>query len=478
MKKPDRASPEVQRIVELKKQGRYKEATGIALEMLDIDPNDYEALFELGHIILKDQHKGLAYNIFARAAKLYPEEPEIWLAYSQSHMDKPENWGRIEWCLKKAIKLYKKQNRNPAIAYSNMAMLYYIQGKLDEAQLFIDQALESSPDQNYCLTTQGFIHLAKGEWDKAWHLYDKLLNHKGGRREQYSYGDEGAWDGSPVNCLVINGEQGIGDEIMYASCINEAIERCGEVVIDCMPRLEGLFKRSFPKAYVYGQRWNKEVIWEKDHKPDAHIAMASLPRFFRHKDEDFSGEPYLQPDPDIKQAVRSVLDAHSKGRPKIGIAWSGGTVRTRGYLRKRTLDELLPVLRQDFLWVSLEYNDPDEEIKEFYDKRKVEISTFPWLTKKGLDYDLTAALISELDLVISVPTTAVQMAGAVGVPCWVIVPKYTGWIFYREKYPWANSVRVFKNTPIRDLANELNIWQFQTSQTLNSGLKTGLRVAT
>ena len=471
MRKLDPKRPEVQRLMELVKQERYSEATKIILEMLDEDPDDYMALFEMGNILMKEQRKGLAYNILARAAKLYPEEPEIWLAYSQAHVDKPENWGRIEWCLKKAIKLYKNQNRNPSVALANMAMLHYIKGDLSKAEEFCNLALIKGKELSYVTTTKGFVHLARGEWDKAWALYDELLNRKQGRREQYQYGDTKLWDGTPGKRLVINGEQGVGDELMYASCVQEAINDCEEVVIDCMPRLEGLFKRSFPEAHVYGQRWNKEVIWNEDHNPEFHIAMASLPRYYRHKDEDFPGKSYLIADQSQKRAVKGLLG--DTGKPNIGIAWTGGSNKTRGFLRKRTLDELLPILKHDVNWTSLEYHDRSEEIEEFTRKHQIQIAQYPWLTGIGLDYDLTAALIDELDLIISVPTSAVQMAGALGKECWVLVPKYTGWIFYREKYPWANSVKVFKNKPISDIVGELDKWLFKHSQTLNPLSLTG-----
>ena len=454
---------ELQRIEDSIREKRYADATGIILDLLDENPEDYIALFKLGQVLLKDHKKGLAFNVLARAAKLNPDEPGIWIAYSQAHRDHPNNWGKIEWCLKNALGLYKKQGRNPSLALGSLGMLYYIKNDISKARKYCQAALDEDANVTFSQTAMSFVNLASGEWEKAWHHYDNLLGAGKGQRENVAFGDEPQWDGKPVRCLAITGEQGIGDELMYASCINEAIEDCGEVVIECMPRLEGLFKRSFPKAYVYGQRWHREVFWQKDHRPDAHVAMATLPRFYRHKDSDFPGNSYLTADHDMKAAMRGVLDQFSD-KPKIGIAWTGGSARTRGYLRKRTLEEMLPVLRKDFCWISLEYNDASEEIEEFYKKRGISILQVPWATAKGLNYDLTAALIDELDLVISVPTTAVQMAGALGKECWVIVPKYTGWIFYRDVYPWASSVKPFRNPPMKKIADELDKWPFRASQ--------------
>lgn len=459
------------RIAELSKQNRHDEATKLCMDILDEDHNNAIALFQLGTIMLVQERKGLAYNILARACKLAPEHPEMWINYGRAHPDRPSEWGRSEWCIRKAIKLYGKESYNStATAHANLGMLAYIQNKMDKAQTHVAEALSIDPGSENAMVTQGFVHLAKGEWAKAWHLYDIML--RTGKRTSVSYGNEPEWDGSRGKRLIISGEQGIGDELMYASCFNEVIADCSTVVIECMPRLKNLFQRSFPSAKVYGTRWDKEVFWDEDHDPQAHVAMATLPRFYRHTDNDFPGTPYLTPNPDIVDAVKGLL--HSLGSlPKVGIAWTGGTERTRGYLRKRTLMELLPVLNKDITWVSLEYNDRDVEIVEFREKHGIAIHSFPWLTDKGLDYDLTAALVSELDLVISVPTTVTQMAGAVGVECWVMVPRYTGWIFARDEYPWAKSVVPMRDTSTAEISDKLESWLSTRTQTSKQRLRIG-----
>lgn len=443
------------RIADLIAQGRDEEATPMIMDCLDHNPDDTVALFQLGVLLLKDHRKGLAYNLYARACKIDPHRSELWLNYARSHQDVPEKWGRTEWCLNKSIKLAKKTGKSTAAALANLAMLHYIEGDLESAQEEILEALRDDSENQNALVTQGFIHLAGGEWSKAWSLYDVML--KTGKREQYCYGDEPEWYGEKSKRIIISGEQGVGDEIMYASCFDEVIDDCESVVIECMPQLKNLFQRSFPRAKVYGTRWDKEVFWDEDHNPQAHVAMASIPRFYRGSDKSFPGNPYLTPDSNMCAAVRGVLNS-GDGRLKIGVAWTGGSQRTRGYLRTRTLEELTPLLRQDADFISLEYHDRSEEIEEYSQKRKISIVQLPWLTKKGSDYDLMAALVSELDLVISVPTTVTQLAGSLGVPCWVMVPKYTGWIFAQDKYVWAKSVLPFRNPSMKDMALNLENW--------------------
>lgn len=446
-----------ERIVDLLKQKKHEEVVTLCLRMLNEDPSEPTALFQLAKVMIDQGNKGLAYNLMARATKLRPDIPENWVQFAQCHPEDADNWKKAEWCFKKGLKIAEQAGKKMPMAMSCLGTLAYLQGKYDEAIKWLDQCLEIQPDSNHAASTMAFTYLALCKWDDAWNYYDTML--KTGGREHYGYGDEPDWDGTPGKRLIISGEQGIGDELMYASCFNEVIEDNEHVVIECMPRLEKLFKRSFPKAAaVYGSRWEKSVVWEQDHKPDAHLPMASLPRFYRTRDEHFHGKPYLVPDPDMVDAVQGIFSKMGR-RPKVGIAWTGGTLKTRGHLRERTLDELLPILRVPGIdWISLEYYDKSEELATFHGKRGIPIHVFNWLTARGLDYDLTAALISQLDLVISVPTTTVQAAGGLGVPCWVIVPRYTGWMFAQNKYPWAASVIPYRNPPMREIEEKLRGW--------------------
>lgn len=446
-----------EQIVQHIREGKTEAAVKLCLEMLNENRDDEAALFQLSKVMIEQGNEGLAYNLMARALKLNPKIPEMWIQYAQCHAQDPSGWRKAEWCFRKGIQIAEAKGKQVPAAWSSIGAARYLQGDYEKALECCDKALEIKPDHEHALVTKSFIHLARREWDQAWELYDVMLRR--GKRESASFGDEPVWDGTLGKRLIITGEQGIGDEIMYASCFQEIIDQNEHVVIECMPRLEKMFKRSFPgAAAVYGSRWEQTVVWDEDHRPDAHVAMATLPRYCRHEDKDFPGTPYLKPDPDMVEAVKGIFSKLGR-RPKIGIAWTGGSKQTRGHLRERTLEELLPILRAPAVdWISLEYYNRDEEIAEFYATRKIPIHTYHWLTARGLDYDLTAALISQLDLLISVPTTGVQMAGALGVPCWVLVPKYTGWMFCHDDYVWANSVKPFRNPPIKDIEQRLLSW--------------------
>jgi len=361
-----------ERCVEHIRAREYEKALGIALGLLDQDPEDAAAMFQISKCMLDQNRSGIAYNLMARAVKLRPDIPEMWLQFGQSHSETPDQWKKAEWCFNKALQIGKKVGKDMKMAQSCIGTLHYLRGNYDKAIENLNPLVEDNPEAQQARSIKAFCHLAKHDWETGWEYYASLADTK--RRETYAYGDEPEWDGTPGKRLIISAEQGIGDEIMYASIFNDVLRDNPYVVIECMPRLEGLFKRSFPEARaVYGTRWDSHVVWEENHAPDAHVAMATLPRFYRTKDEDFHGAPYLKPDPDIVDAVRGIFSNLGRN-PKVGIAWTGGCDRTRGHLRTRTLEEMTPMLRVPGIdWVSLEYYRRDEEINQYYSDRSFDL---------------------------------------------------------------------------------------------------------
>jgi ADP-heptose:LPS heptosyltransferase len=111
--------------------------------------------------------------------------------------------------------------------------------------------------------------------------------------------------------------------------------------------------------------------------------------------------------------------------------------------RSVTLKDLLPILRTNNSFVSLEYRDPTDEITKFHKEHGIKIHEWG-RASRTLDYDDTASLIAELDLIISVTTATVHAAGALGVPCWVLVPKNPNWQFPEGEMPWYKSVKLYR----------------------------------
>ena len=258
-------------------------------------------------------------------------------------------------------------------------------------------------------------------------------------RKIITLNDEPRWDGKRVDTLFVYGEQGLGDEIMMASCIPDAARDVGKVVLECDPRLAGLFKRSFPGVDVYGTRRVKSVDWPQQYTVDAGAAIGQLPMFYRPTPEACPGTPYLVADPERRLQWRALLDSLGR-KPKIGICWSGGRKWTNAVGRSMGLEAFRPLIEAiDADWISLQYKDPQAEIAA----AGLPVRHWPHGATTS-DYDDTAALVSELDMVIGVHTAVHHLAGALGVPALVLVPSKGLWIWQLEPMPWYRSARTFK----------------------------------
>jgi hypothetical protein len=221
--------------------------------------------------------------------------------------------------------------------------------------------------------------------------------------------------------------QGLGDELLFASCIHDATQHVSPI-IECDHRLAGLFRRSFG-CPTYGTRFTEKRDWLNNHNPKAKCAIGSLPKFYRRSEDSFPGQPYLKADPEKRAMARALLDQWP-GR-KIGLAWTGGQKHTRDKDRSLTLTDLEPLLSLGGItWVSLQYKG------NYYDSPDPRIKHVPIFTQSQ-DYDDTAALVAELDSVVSVTTAVAFLAGGLGTDCHVAVPSHPTWHWCRDGVlPW------------------------------------------
>jgi hypothetical protein len=418
-------------------------------ELLNKNFDDAKALYGLGRIYREGEHYGLAFNLFRICAgfKMGPGPwNEMGLCQAETYdVDLAIN------CFKNAMQMDPKDPH----ALGNLAMAYLLKCEPEKALHFAERSLKLDPSLEAVRHHQAYAHLLLRNWKEGWEGHRRILGKVKTRTERF-YENKGrmlpSWDGAPGQSVLVYGEQGIGDEISFASCIPDLQRVSKEVVFDCDHRLETLFRRSFPEIAVYGTRFKDPTSWIDDHDLDARVAIGDLPAFFRNRDEDFPGTPYLKATPG-----RWARELTRLGKPVIGIAWTGGLPNTGSKLRSLTLNDLEPVLRLPFTWVSLEYKDRTEEIEAFREKTGIQIHSWEW----EKDYDDTASLVSQLDLVISATTAVVHLAGALGKECWCIAPKAPRWFYGLEgDLPWYKSVKLWRQErdwPIRDIARVLSL---------------------
>ena len=351
----------------------------------------------------------------------------------------------------------EKLPKERAKIYTNMSSLFINEDSAEEAIRFCDLALADDPNNYGARANRGLANLELGRWREGWDGWS--ATYMTGDRTKRRYGRLAEWNGESDQVVIVWGDQGLGDEIFYANCLADMRERCAQVILDCHPRLESLFARSFPDFTIHGTRKHLTgVDWVEESGADASIGLSDLPGWFRNHAKEWRGEAYLKAD-----ETRVIQDAPRR----IGLSWTGGSKKTRTELRSMPLEALAPIVRArpDAKWFSLQYTPAAaREVCEFEEKTGIRISHYPGRVE-CFDYDRTASFVASLDLVITVTTAVHDLAGALGVPNWVLVPKRTSWRFQPmgdDRLPWYDSTRLFRQSidgdwsgPIEEIAGRL-----------------------
>jgi len=393
---------------------------------LSKDPDNIEALLLMAKVLMDTEKSPIALALGEKVTRLAPKDWRGWLLRGMCEAsllpDSP---------MASLLKAERLSPDNSAILRS-MAFAYVTAYDFEKAESYARKAipLENHPQGHVAL---GFALLHREQWGEGWDEYAYGMGHQAFREKQ----DWGIpdWNGEE-GTLLVYAEQGLGDQIAYCSTLPDA----NVVQLVCHPKLKNTFEGTFD-CEVHGDQFKREIDW--DVRADFAVSMSGLQRWYRRKREDFRGSPFLKPHPGKQFQWKALLRALGK-RPKIGIAWTGGMVGAHGwYSRNVTLETLLPVMQAfDADFISLEYKDRSEEIQAFQEKHGITVHDFPWGTQTD-NYEDTVALISVLDAVVCVPTTAYHAAGALGVPAVVMVHDTP---HFHECTPWWASVQFLDRT--------------------------------
>jgi len=419
-------------IHELVEHNDFENALPVIYSVLEYHPNDALTLHMLGFIWLQSGKEAFAYQMFRRALQENTKSHQVWTSVGRAAYELGQFKEAIN-CFVEAVRI----NPEYVLAYSNMSATLVHLSDWDGAQKAAEMALELDPSDLNARMNLSHCYLAQGHWKAGWEAWGLSL---GGKfRKEWTYGDEPRWNGEKGRRLVVYGEQGVGDEMSYASCIPDAISCCEKVFVDCDPKLEGLFRRSFPGAIVHGTRRDDSPDWVQNADINARCAIGGLPEFFRLKTEDFPGTPYLVADPERRLMWKSLFDAW--GGKTVGICTRGGIKRTNETGRDIGFNAWLPILhRKGYNFVSLDYKARDTQF--FEELHGVKIHKFPFATESS-DYDDVAALIAELHCVIGVNTAALHCAGALGVPTIALIPEHMQWRYAIDPMPWYKSMKLW-----------------------------------
>jgi tetratricopeptide (TPR) repeat protein len=404
-------------------------------------PDFTDALCNLGFVLQQLGRGSEALRTFDRALALAPDFAEVIQNQGLVLLDHGDPAGALER-FRRAGALRPGE---PAVVSAEGHALRDL-GRLDEALRAYDAVLARQPDYGDAIRNRSQVLLAMGDFPRGWVEYERRFEASGNALRAFPFP---RWAGEAMHeeAVLVHAEQGLGDEIMFASCLPDVLARAPRCVVECNVRLAGLFRRSFPDARVHGGLKSDAHDWLAQH-PDIgrQISIGSLPGLLRKGAAEFPAHAgYLAADPGRAAAWKARLAALGSGL-KVGISWRGGTHRTRMQLRSIPPAEWRPLLvRPAARFVSLQYGEVGPALAEFEKHCGVTVAHWP---EAVANLDETAALIAALDLVITVDNTTAHLAGAIGKPVWVLLhyaPEWR-WLARGERMPWYPSARLFRQT--------------------------------
>lgn len=328
-------------------------------------------------------------------------------------------------------------------AMGGLAMALSNQKRFDEALDLLGKVIDAYPAEPNVRAQRSHILLLRHEFAQGWedYAFRGLSATKNFRMLPIPQ-----WNGEPLRGrgIVVLAEQGLGDQVMFASCLPDLLAaNPRRVVVEAIDRVAATLARSFQECEVVATKQNRDLQWMTAFEGiDLFVPLADLPRFFRRSVGAFPGTPYLKADPARVEHWKLRL-AEIGPRPWLGVSWRGGTPSTRKKLRTMDPLSLAPHIRaRQATWVSLQYGDVGSALSGLAQ----EGATLAHWPEAIANLDEFAALIAALDAVITVCNTTVHYAGGLGKPVWVLAPEVPEWRYglAGRAMPWYGSARVLR----------------------------------
>jgi tetratricopeptide (TPR) repeat protein len=416
--------------VTLAQLGRAAEALAAFDHVLALTPNDAQAHFNRGGALKSLGRLSDAKAGFDQALALQPRWPDALVNRGVTRRLLGEAQGALA-DFDQALALQPDHVE----ALVSRGVAHVEQLRLDAGLADYAAALQFAPGHAKAQFNRGLVRLLTGDFDQGWADYERRLDLAPPHLIQPP------WDGrTPLagKKLFLHWEQGLGDTIQFCRYAVLAADRGARVVMSAPDRLKGLLTNLDPRVTVIGATAPPPAF-------DLHVSLMSLPAAFETTVETIPATgAYLAADTGLAAATAQRLGPRE--RPRIGLVWSGAAGHENDHNRSAPLAELAPLLGVGADWFCLQ--------KDVRDSDAAVLAGLPLRIEAEAiaDFPGTAALIANLDLVISVDTSIAHLAAALGKPTWILLSSAPDWrwMLERDDSPWYDSVRLFRQTTPRD----------------------------
>jgi Tfp pilus assembly protein PilF len=412
---------------------RLNEASGICEDVLAANPNYPAALALLGIISAMKNDLDRGVDLMRKAISLRPGIPS-WYAHLSSMC---RNTYRMEEAVatgQESIRL----DPNNADHLVNLSLVFVDVDDRERAIACLLRALGLRHDHADGHLAMAQILLAQRDFQPGWQEYEWRNLTEAGKATMPPM-TSAHWNGMriPSGRLLLVGDQGYGDTIQFARYIGMAAERVQDVILGCSQEM-GPVLRDLPGVSQYCHRWN-DVPGHA-----VHCRLSSLPHIFGTTPDTIPNKvPYIFANAERSAAWKEKLDSMlPRGVKRIGLAWTGRPTHPNDRRRSVRLARLRRLTEiGDAAFISLQKPMPEADLEA--------IASFNGMTDLSndlTDFGETAALLDNLDLVITVDTSMGHLAGAMGKPVWILIPKAADWrwMLEREDSPWYPTARLFR----------------------------------
>jgi len=422
--------------VALQLEGRLQEAEQIYAAVLAVDGANFDSLHNLS--LIRRQQGKLAESLFLiqRARESNPNSPQVHdsLGSTLLRLNQPE---KAITCYERAIAL----KSDFAEAYSNLAGALAALNRPMEAISRYRQALAHKPDHAEVQYYESLEHLRIGDFDSGWRQYEWRWLRKDAAAFRRNFAQP-LWLGSESlagKTILLHADQGMGCTLQFIRYLPMVARQASKVVLEVQQPLVPLLRNLAGTAAVCARGDPLPAF-------DRHCPLLSLPLAFATTVESIPAEvPYVSaPSVDVTR-WRDCLEAgHAMS---VGLTWAGNKGHSNDHNRSVPLQRLLPLLRLSGLhFVSLQQQLRDDD-SQMLDSMKV-----ARLGERLRNFAETAAVVSGLDLVITVDTAVAHLAGALAKPVWILLPFSTDWRWFldRDDSPFYPTARLFRQRAIDD----------------------------
>ena len=441
--KPDYAEAYYNMGTALQGQHKLEDAIKAYNKALKLKPYYAEAHNNIGVIFQEQGKLEAAIEVYNRALAIKPDSVDAYYNMGNALLEKHN--------LEEAIEAYIKVisiKPDHSDAYTNMGKAFQDQGKLEEAKEAYNKALDIQPgnaDAHHNLSfaflsardfNQGFV---KSEW--RW----KTKKRDG----TFLQSAKPMWNGEKNQRVLVWGEQGIGDELMFSSIIPELYATSLKILVKCDKRLIPLFERSFPGDVIYFSKDQPVPEYEYDF----HIPMGSLPLTFRKSLDSFkkSASGFLKYDMSKTESIKAQL-MYEYGKKIIGISWKTASPIRSSLSRNIDLAKLVRALdNSNTQLLCLQYGDISDEIEAVKRDFGIEVVQFSDVDNKN-DIDGLAALMAACDTVYTIDNSTAHLSGALGLTTKLMLPYIANWrwgLSGNSSY-WYDAVQLYRQSEAND----------------------------